>query len=100
MTDRFRTVAVYIMASRPNGTLYIGVTSDLEKRVGEHKAGATGGFTKRYGCKTLVWFEVHEDIHAAIQRETSLKRYNRAWKLRLIEAENPAWKDLSDGWWV
>jgi putative endonuclease len=96
---RFDCIAVYIMASGRNGTLYIGVTSDLEHRVGEHRFGNQPGFTKRYGCNRLVWFEVHGDMRAAIQRETSLKRYNRPWKLRLIEAENPEWADLSADWW-
>jgi putative endonuclease len=100
MTGRFRCIAVYIMASGRNGTLYIGVTSDLERRVGAHKTGETRGFTQRYGCKSLVWFEVHGGMREAIQRETSLKRYNRAWKLRLIEAENPEWNDLAADWWV
>lgn len=100
MTSRFRTIAVYIMASRRNGTLCIGVTSDLEKRVGEHKLGSHDGFTKRHGCNRLVWFEVHGDMRVAIQRETSLKRYDRAWKLRLIEGENPEWNDLATDWQV
>jgi putative endonuclease len=100
VVSRFRTIAVYIMANGRNGTLYIGVTSDLEKRVGEHKFGDREGFTHRYGCKQLVWFEVHGEMRAAIQRETSLKRYNRAWKLKLIEAENPEWADLAADWWA
>ncbi|MEE2951806.1 MAG: GIY-YIG nuclease family protein [Pseudomonadota bacterium] len=87
---------VYIMASQRNGTLYVGVTSDLYKRVQEHRDGSMGGFTARYGCKTLVWHERHDDIESAIQRETSLKRYRRAWKLRLIEDLNPEWFDLFD----
>ncbi|MEF2071881.1 GIY-YIG nuclease family protein [Consotaella sp. CSK11QG-6] len=85
---------VYIMASQCNGTLYVGVTSDLHRRVLEHRDGSIGGFTARYGCKTLVWHERHDDIESAIQREKSLKRYRRAWKLRLIEALNPDWNDL------
>ena len=84
------------MASSRNGTLYIGVTSDLHRRVLEHREGSVGGFTARYGCKTLVWHERHEDIETAIQRETSLKRYRRLWKLRLIESLNPRWLDLFD----
>ncbi|MFN3170970.1 MAG: GIY-YIG nuclease family protein [Hyphomicrobiales bacterium] len=85
---------VYIMASKPYGTLYTGVTSDLARRVFEHKEGLADGFTKRYACKTLVWFEHHEAIDAAIQRETSIKRYPRQWKLNLITAMNPEWSDL------
>jgi putative endonuclease len=85
---------VYIMASGRNGTLYIGVTSDLVKRVHEHRVGAVDGFTKRYGCKALVWFEVHDRIDAAILREKQMKEWRRAWKLREIEAANPDWNDL------
>ncbi|MEL6921638.1 MAG: GIY-YIG nuclease family protein [Pseudomonadota bacterium] len=85
---------VYIMASKRNGTLYTGVTSDLHKRVLEHKQGDIRGFTQRYGCKTLVWHELHDDIETAIQREKNIKRYLRAWKIRLIEALNPQWDDL------
>ena len=87
---------VYIMASARNGTLYVGVTSDLHRRVSEHRDGSLGGFTSRYGCRTLVWHERHDDIETAIQRETSLKRYNRAWKLNLTKALNPNWDDLFD----
>ena len=86
--------AVYIMASRKHGTLYIGVTSELLKRVAQHREGLIAGFTKRYGVKRLVWFEQHDSIVTAIQRETSLKRYKREWKINLIEAENPNWEDL------
>lgn len=96
--DGNSTIAVYIMASGRNGTLYIGVTSELENRVASHKAGAVPGFTQRYGCKRLVWYEPHEDIAAAIQREKSLKRWLRAWKLKLIEDANPEWRDLADDW--
>ena len=85
---------VYIMASQRNGTLYVGVTSDLHRRVLEHREGDLRGFTAQYGCKTLVWHERHNDIEIAIQRETSIKRYRRAWKLKLIEALNPQWLDL------
>ncbi len=92
---------VYIMASKRNGTLYIGVTSDLARRVHEHKEGLIKGFTKRYGCKLLVWYEEHEDISDAIQREKSLKRWYRKWKLDLIEQMNPEWEDLygGSGWY-
>ena len=85
---------VYILASEKNGTLYIGVTSDLVRRIYEHKADAASGFTKRYGVKALVHFEQFEDISAAITREKQLKKWNRAWELRLIEEENPDWLDL------
>jgi len=83
-----------MMASKRNGTLYIGVTSDLSKRAWEHREGVADGFTKRYGCKSLVWFEVHDDLQEARQREVRLKKWNRSWKLRLIEEQNPEWRDL------
>ena len=86
---------VYIMANRPDGTLYIGVTSNLARRVGEHKDGLIAGFTARYGLKLLVYVEHHEEIQRAIQRETSLKRWPRAWKLDLITKVNPGWEDLA-----
>jgi putative endonuclease len=82
------------MASRKHGTLYVGVTSDLLKRVAEHREGLIEGFTARYGVKRLVWFERHEGIVEAIQREKSLKKYRRAWKVNLIERDNPDWDDL------
>jgi putative endonuclease len=85
---------VYILASRRNGTLYIGMTDDLARRVWEHQAGLVPGFTKTYGVKTLVWYEVHETREAAILRERQLKKWNRRWKLELIERQNPAWNDL------
>ncbi|RNJ63289.1 MAG: GIY-YIG nuclease family protein [Porphyrobacter sp. IPPAS B-1204] len=85
---------VYIMASRRNGTIYIGVTTDLAKRVWEHREGLIEGFTKKYGCKTLVWFERHDTIEAAITREKQMKEWRRAWKLRRIEEMNPDWNDL------
>jgi putative endonuclease len=86
---------VYLLASQRNGTLYIGVTSDLIKRVWEHKGDIVEGFTKQYGVHTLVYFELHADMYEAIQREKRLKKWNRAWKVRLIEEMNPEWKDLS-----
>lgn len=86
----------YIVASRRNGTLYVGVTNDLVRRVFEHRAGAVAGFTKRYGVKLLVHFEVFDEIEHAIVREKRLKEWPRAWKLRLIERENPLWRDLYD----
>jgi putative endonuclease len=85
---------VYIMASKPNGTLYIGVTSDLLKRAWEHREGVAEGFTKRYGCKLLVWFEVHDRIEMAIQHEKQMKEWRRAWKIRRIVEMNPDWTDL------
>jgi len=87
---------VYLMASQRNGTLYCGMTSDLVQRVWRHKEGHFEGFTSKYGVKVLVWFEPHEDVHAAIQRETQIKGWKRKWKLELIERENPDWRDLYD----
>ena len=86
--------AVYILASRRNGTLYIGVTSDLVKRVWQHKNDLAEGFTKKYGVHTLVYYELYTDMMEAITREKRLKKWNRAWKIRLIEQENPCWRDL------
>ncbi len=91
-----RQPAVYILASKPNGTLYIGVTSDLLKRLHEHRSGAVDGFTKKYGVHRLVYYELVGDMLAAIAREKQLKKWNRAWKLELIEENNPQWKDLCD----
>ena len=85
---------VYIMANRKNGAIYLGVTSDLVKRVWEHREGVIGGFTKRYGCKLLVWFEVYDDLQEARLRELRMKEWNRAWKIRLIEERNLDWDDL------
>nr|WP_209008536.1 GIY-YIG nuclease family protein [Roseibium polysiphoniae] len=82
------------MASSRNGTLYTGVTTDLARRVYEHKVEAVPGFTGRYDCKHLVWYEVHDDVGRAIQREKNIKRYYRNWKLNLINAMNPEWHDL------
>ena len=88
--------AVYILASQRNGTLYIGVTSDLVQRAWHHKNDVFEGFTKQYGVHMLVWYELHEDMESAIIREKRLKKWNREWKLRLIEEMNPEWKDLYD----
>ena len=88
---------VYMLASRRNGTLYVGVTSDLIKRVWEHKNDVVGGFTRRYGVHSLVWYERHESMMAAIQREKALKEWKRKWKLELIEKDNPGWRDLYEG---
>ena len=87
---------VYILASGRNGTLYIGVTSNLPKRIWEHREGVVDGFSKQYGVSRLVHYELHDTMDAAITREKQLKKWNRAWKLRLIEAENPDWEDLFD----
>ena len=88
---------VYILASQRNGTLYTGVTSDLIKRVWEHKNSCVEGFTQKYGVHQLVYFEFHEDMVSAITREKQIKKWNRSWKLRLIEEQNPSWKDLYEG---
>ncbi len=85
---------VYILASKRNGTLYIGVTSDLVQRIWEHKNDWVDGFTKRYGVHKFVWYEEYEDIEDAIQREKNIKRWRREWKLDLIEQMNPSWRDL------
>ena len=85
---------VYILASRKNGTLYVGVTSDLIKRIYEHKQNFIEGFTNKYNVHTLVYYEVHNDIKKAIIREKQIKRWNRRWKLRLIEEMNSEWRDL------
>ncbi|WP_374367997.1 GIY-YIG nuclease family protein [Dongia sp.] len=85
---------VYILSNRPNGSLYVGVTTDLAKRIWEHRTGTIAGFTKRYGINQLVYFEGHDDINAAIQREKTVKGWRRAWKVRLIVKDNPDWIDL------
>ena len=85
---------VYIMASGRNGTIYIGVTSDLERRVYEHREGLLPGFTKKYDCRFLVWYQEFDRIGDAIQREKTLKQWYRKWKLKLIEDMNPNWDDL------
>ncbi len=86
--------AVYILASKRNGTLYIGVTSDLVKRIWEHRNRMVEGFTERYGVHHLVWYELHESMESAIQRGKRLKEWKRIWKLELIERSNPDWQDL------
>ena len=88
--------AVYILASKPYGTLYVGVTSNLESRIEAHRSGAVDGFTKEHGVGRLVYVELHESMPDAIQREKRVKKWNRAWKLELIEKANPLWTDLSD----
>ena len=92
MSDRFY---VYILASRRNGTLYVGVTNDLGRRIGEHKSGVVPGFTRQYGVDKLVYFEEHASILEAREREYKMKRWRRAWKLELIEKLNPDWRDLA-----
>ena len=86
--------AVYLLASKRNGTLYTGVTSDLIKRIWEHRNNAVDGFTKKYSVHDLVWYEVHETMESAIQREKAIKEWKRLWKIELIENMNPAWEDL------
>jgi len=88
---------VYILASRRNGTLYIGMTDDLVRRVWQHRQGLIPGFTKKYGIKMLVWYEQHETRESALRRERQMKKWNRAWKLDVIERFNPAWNDLAEG---
>jgi len=85
---------VYLLASQRNGTLYVGVTSDLQRRVWEHKNDLHDGFTKRYGVHRLVYYEVHDDIRDALVREKRIKKWRRSWKLELVEALNPTWRDL------
>lgn len=85
---------VYMVTNRPNGTLYLGVTSNLARRAFEHRSGTVVGFTSRYGLKRLVWYEGHDEIGTAIQRESTMKHWPRAWKVRLILEMNPDWSDL------
>lgn len=87
---------VYLLCSRRNGTLYTGVTSDLVQRIHQHREGLIPGFTLEYGVKRLVWFEQHATMELAIQREKRIKKWNRAWKLELIEKDNPDWNDLAE----
>jgi len=91
-----KTYYVYILASKRNGTLYIGVTNDLVRRISEHREGSVPGFTKTYGVKTLVYFEVFDDIEQAIRREKRLKKYKREWKMNLIQQGNVGWRDLTE----
>ena len=91
-----RVPCVYILASQRNGTLYVGVTSDLIKRIWEHKNDVVEGFTKRYGVHTLVWYEIHSTMESAITREKAIKGWQRRWKLELIECINPDWHDMSE----
>jgi putative endonuclease len=89
---------VYILANKRNGTIYIGFTDDIERRVREHKEKSVSGFTAKYGVIKLVYFETFEDSFLAFEREHQLKKWKRAWKLRLIEHDNPNWNDLSEDW--
>jgi predicted GIY-YIG superfamily endonuclease len=91
-----RQPCVYILASRRNGTIYVGVTSNLRRRAFEHRSGVIRGFTARYGCKMLVWYELHSTMEYAILREKQLKAGSRKNKLKLIETQNPSWNDLYD----
>ncbi len=87
---------VYILASQRNGTLYTSVTNDVIRRAWEHKEQVVEGFTKKHGVHILVWYEMHEDINVAIAREKQIKGWNRAWKIKMIERDNPQWRDLYD----
>lgn len=97
MCGRDLQPAVYLLASRRNGTLYCGSTGDLVRRVWDHKQRVGSRFTAKYGVAQLVWFEFHGDMSAAIKREHRIKEWKRAWKLRLIEEANPTWRDLYEG---
>ncbi len=88
---------VYIVASKRNGTIYVGSTDDLARRIFEHREKVCDGFTKTYGCERLVWFETFEDRESAFRRERRIKEWRRSWKLMLIEQDNPTWDDLYDG---
>lgn len=94
MKDDFAP-AVYILASTRNGTLYVGTTSNLVRHLAQHRADHFDGFSSRYGTKTLVWFEMHATMEQAILREKRIKKWNRAWKLKLIEEANSTWRDLA-----
>lgn len=88
--------SVYILTNKPLGTLYIGVTSNLPQRIWQHKTKVTKGFTEKYNLNKIVWYEAHEDMMSAIQREKALKAWKRDWKIRIIEELNPLWRDLYD----
>ena len=92
-------IATYIMASGRNGTVYVGMTSNLHARVWKHKNGTFGGYTAEYGCDRLVWYEQHQWVTEAIRREKRLKKWLRDWKLALIETDNPQWLDLAADWY-
>ena len=92
-----KTYYVYVLASKRNGTLYIGVTNNLVRRVTEHRDGLATGFTKTHGIKRLVYYETFDSIHDVIRRETQIKKYKREWKINLIQQRNKEWRDLADG---
>ena len=92
-----KTPCVYLLASKPYGTLYIGVTSDLRKRIWQHKNNLVEGFSHKYKVHRLVWYELHETMYTAIEREKNLKNWKRDWKISLIEQQNPYWSDLYPG---
>ncbi|MET0014340.1 MAG: GIY-YIG nuclease family protein [Sedimenticola sp.] len=92
-----RQPCVYLLASKRNGTLYTGVTSELIKRIWQHKNNLADGFTCKYSIHTLVWFEQHATMESAIQREKAIKNWKRAWKIKTIEESNPSWRDLYPG---
>ena len=92
---RYDAISVYILANRKNGTIYTGVSSDLWTRIGQHKSGKGSAFTSKYGCARLVWYELHQQVVAAVHRENRIKTWKRQWKINLIEATNPHWDDLS-----
>jgi putative endonuclease len=94
VTMRDRLPCVYLLASKPRGTLYAGVTSDLVQRIWQHKSGLVEGFTKQHAVHNLVWYETHGDMYAAIAREKAIKAWKRLWKIELIESANPDWRDL------
>ena len=94
MDDKRPLIATYIEASRPFGVIYIGMTNNLYRRGAEHRAGRGEGFTRRHGCNILVWYQPFERVTSAIRREKALKRWNRPWKMQLIEDRNPEWRDL------
>ena len=94
----YKTYYVYILASKRNGTLYTGVTNNLERRIYEHKNNLIEGFTKRYNVHKLVYYEETNDINDALLFEKKIKKWNRVWKIRLIEKENPHWKDIAEQW--
>jgi putative endonuclease len=96
LTSMEKPSYVYLLANGPYGTLYVGVTSDLVKRIWQHREGFVGGFTKAHGTTRLVWYEVHADILEAIRREKLIKKWHRDWKVNLVQGMNPAWRDLYD----
>jgi putative endonuclease len=96
MDRRIDRVFIYILSNKRNGTLYTGLTTNLVRRMEEHKAGKRGGFTKEHGLTTLVYYEIHDDIQAAANRERLLKKWRRIWKIEMIEKQNPNWYDLHE----